>query len=160
MKNFLTKNDRLFIIRSIKAAIDKNLDLISLKEIVDMAGISRYQLVLGEETRVGYETSVLIAPRKGELFYKTVKEAEELLETGHRSELRVIGWYLRDNPEFSGFEELYPTIEKQADFGNEISYPILINKEERTNDPYEGWELTLRDNRYHVNSKRSCKFVK
>lgn len=118
MKNFLTKNDRLFIIRSIKAAIDKNLDLISLKEIVDMAGISRYQLVLGEETRVGYETSVLIAPRKGELFYKTVKEAEELLETGHRSELRVIGWYLRDNPEFSGFEELYPTIEKQADFGN------------------------------------------
>lgn len=42
MKNFLTKNDRLFIIRSVKAAIDKNLDLISLKEIVDMAGISRY----------------------------------------------------------------------------------------------------------------------
>ena len=161
MKNFLTKNDRLFIIRSIKAAIDKNLDLISLKEIVDMAGISRYQLIVGKETRIGYETSVLIAPRKGELFYKTVKEAEELLATGHRSELRVIGWYLKDNQEFSEFEELYPKIEKQAVFGNEIISPIIITKQEREeNDPYEGWELTLRDNKYHVNHKRSCKFVK
>lgn len=161
MKNFLTTDDQLFIIRGIEAALDKGLDLISLREIVDMAGISRYQLIVGETTRIGYETSVLIAPRKGVLFEKTVAEAKSLLESANTSKLRVIGWYLREHPEFIKFKELFPPVKQKCDFGNEIVTPILVTKPERkVSDPYEGWELTLHDNRYHVNHKRSCKFLK
>ena len=162
MRTYLGTEDRLVVIRSIEAIIDKKLDLISLKAIVDMNGIPHYQFLIGEYTRGGgYETSLLIAPRRGFLFDKTVREARELLESGNKDKLRSIGWFLKDFPEFKEFKGLYPVVNIKADFGNEIvTPPIIINKEERTNDPYEGWELTLRDNRYHVNSKRNCKFVK
>ena len=163
MRTYLGTEDRLLVIRSIEAIIDKKLDLISLKAIVDMNGIPHYQFLIGEYTRGGgYETSLLIAPRRGFLFDKTVREARDLLESGNKDKLRSIGWFLKDFPEFKEFKELYPVVNIKADFGNEIvTPPIIINKEERTkNDPYEGWELTLRDNRYHVNSKRNCKFVK
>lgn len=162
MKTYLGTDDRLLVIRSIEAIIDKKLDLISLKEIVDMNGISHYQFLIGEYTKGGgYETSLLIAPRRGFLFDKTVQEARDLLASGNKDKLRSIGWFLKDFHVFKEFKELYPVVNIKADFGNEIATPILINKEERkTNDPYEGWELTLRDNRYHVNSKRNCKFIK
>lgn len=161
MRTYLGTEDRLLVIRSIEAIIDKKLDLISLKAIVDMNGIPHYQFLIGEYTRGGgYETSLLIAPRRGFLFDKTVREARDLLESGNKDKLRSIGWFLKDFPEFKEFKGLYPVVNIKADFGNEITYPILINKEERTNDPYEGWELTLHDNKYHVNHKRSCKFVK
>lgn len=162
MKTYLGTDDRLLVIRSIEAIIDKKLDLISLKEIVDMNGISHYQFLIGEYTKGGgYETSLLIAPRRGFLFDKTVQEARDLLASGNKDKLRSIGWFLKDFHEFKEFKGLYPVVNIKADFGNEIATPILINKEERkTNDPYEGWELTLRDNRYHVNSKRNCKFIK
>ena len=162
MRTYLGTEDRLLVIRSIEAIIDKKLDLISLKAIVDMNGIPHYQFLIGEYTRGGgYETSLLIAPRRGFLFDKTVREARDLLESGNKDKLRSIGWFLKDFPEFKEFKGLYPVVNIKADFGNEIVTPILTTKPERTkNDPYEGWELTLRDNRYHVNSKRSCKFVK
>lgn len=163
MKQYLETNDRLVALRAVESIIDKNLTLISLKEIVDMTGISRYQFVIAGSTRNGgYETSVLIAPRQGILFNKTVEEAKALLASKDKNKLRTIGYILRDLPEFrEEFEELYPQVNTKADFGNEIIEPILITKPERkANDPYEGWELTLRDNRYHVNSKRTCKFVK
>lgn len=163
MRTYLGTEDRLLVIRSIEAIIDKKLDLISLKAIVDMNGIPHYQFLIGEYTLGGgYETSLLIAPRRGFLFDKTVREARDLLESGNKDKLRSIGWFLKDFPEFKEFKGLYPVVNIKADFGNEIvTPPIIINKEERTkNDPYEGWELTLRDNRYHVNSKRNCKFVK
>lgn len=162
MKTYLTADDHLLVIRSIEAIIDKKLDLISLKEIVDMNGISHYQFLIGEYTKGGgYETSLLIAPRRGFLFDKAVREARDLLASGNKDKLRSIGWFLKDFPEFREFKGLYPVVNIKADFGNEIVTPILVTKPERkVNDPYEGWELTLRDNRYHVNSKRSCKFVK
>lgn len=163
MRTYLGTEDRLLVIRSIEAIIDKKLDLISLKAIVDMNGIPHYQFLIGEYTLGGgYETSLLIAPRRGFLFDKTVREARDLLASGNKDKLRSIGWFLKDFPEFKEFKGLYPVVNIKADFGNEIvTPPIIINKEERkANDPYEGWELTLRDNRYHVNSKRSCKFVK
>ena len=162
MKQILETNDRLIVLRAVESIIDKNLTLISLKEIIDMTGTSRYQFVIAGSTRTGgYETSVLIAPRQGILFNKTVEEAKALLASKDKNKLRTIGHILRDLPDFREFEELYPKVNVKSDFGNEIIEPILITKPERTkNDPYEGWELTLRDNRYHVNSKRSCKFVK
>lgn len=162
MRTYLGTEDRLLVIRSIEAIIDKKLDLISLKAIVDMNGIPHYQFLIGEYTRGGgYETSLLIAPRRGFLFDKTVREARDLLESGNKDKLRSIGWFLKDFPEFKEFKGLYPVVNIKADFGNEIVTPIIVTKPERTkNDPYEGWELTLRDNRYHVNSKRNCKFVK
>lgn len=156
MKNHLVVEDQLFIIRAVEAAINKNLDLISLREVVDMAGISRYQLIVGEYTRVGYETSVLIAPRKGVLFNKTVAEAKELLESEDRSKLRVIGWYLREHPLFLKFKELYPPVAKKCDFGDEVV--VEVKEEKKSYDPYDGWELTLKDNRYHVNHKRTAKY--
>ena len=162
MKQYFELNDRLFILRAIESIIDKKLELISLKEIIDMTGTSRYQFVIAGSTKTGgYETSVLIAPRQGALFIKTVEEAKALLASKDKNKLRSIGYILRDLPEFREFKELYPQVNTKADFGNEIIEPILITKPERkANDPYEGWELTLRDNRYHVNSKRNCKFVK
>ena len=162
MKQYFELNDRLFILRAIESIIDKKLELISLKEIIDMTGTSRYQFVIAGSTRTGgYETSVLIAPRQGVLFNKTVEEAKSLLSSNDKNKLRTIGYILKDLPEFREFEELYPKVNVKSDFGNEIIEPILITKPERTkNDPYEGWELTLHDNKYHVNHKRSCKFVK
>lgn len=162
MRTYLGTEDRLLVIRSIEAIIDKKLDLISLKAIVDMNGIPHYQFLIGEYTNGGgYETSLLIAPRRGFLFDKTVREARDLLESGNKDKLRSIGWFLKDFPEFKEFKGLYPVVNIKADFGNEIVTPIIINKEERIpNDPYEGWELTLRDNKYHVNHKRNCRFVK
>lgn len=165
MKSYLGTDDRLLVIRSIEAIIDKKLDLISLKEIVDMNGISHYQFLIGEYTRGGgYETSLLIAPRRGFLFDKTVQEARDLLESGNKDKLRSIGWFLKDFPEFKEFKGLYPVVNIKSDFGNEVERPKSntsvkqVTKNEK--DPYEGWELTLRDNRYHVNHKRACKFVK
>ena len=71
MKQYFELNDRLFILRAIESIIDKKLELISLKEIIDMTGTSRYQFVIAGSTRTGgYETSVLIAPRQGALFNK------------------------------------------------------------------------------------------
>lgn len=162
MKQYFELNDRLFILRAIESIIDKKLELISLKEIIDMTGTSRYQFVIAGSTKTGgYETSVLIAPRQGALFIKTVEEAKALLSSKDKNKLRTIGYILRDLPEFREFKELYPQVNTKADFGNEIVTPIIITKPERKiNDLYEGWELTLRDNRYHVNSKRNCKFVK
>ena len=162
MKQYFELNDRLFILRAIESIIDKKLELISLKEIIDMTGTSRYQFVIAGSTRTGgYETSVLIAPRQGVLFNKTVEEAKSLLSSNDKNKLRTIGYILKDLPEFREFEELYPKVNVKSDFGNEIIEPILITKPERTkNDPYEGWELILHDNKYHVNHKRSCKFVK
>lgn len=77
--------------------------------------------------------------------------------------MRTIGWILKDLPEFREFKELFPQIRIESDFGNEVIkekpvVPATVIKDEV--DPYEGWELTLRDNRYHVNHKRACKFVK
>lgn len=162
MKQYFELNDRLFILRAIESIIDKKLELISLKEIIDMTGTSRYQFVIAGSTKTGgYETSVLIAPRQGALFIKTVEEDKALLSSKDKNKLRTIGYILRDLPEFREFKELYPQVNTKADFGNEIVTPIIITKPERKiNDLYEGWELTLRDNRYHVNSKRNCKFVK
>lgn len=162
MKQYLETNDRLVVLRAVESIIDKNLTLISLKEIIDMTGISRYQFVIAGSTRNGgYETSVLIAPRQGILFNKTVEEAKSLLSSNDKNKLRTIGYILRDLPEFREFEELYPKVNTKSDFGNEIIEPILITKPERTkNDPYEGWELTLHDNKYHMNHKRNCRFVK
>ena len=161
MKQFLTQDDRLLVIRAVESIIDKKLELISLKEIIDMTGVSRYQFVIAGPTRTGgYETSVLIAPRQGALFIKTVEEAKALLSSNDKNKLRCIGHILRDLPEFREFEVLYPKVNVKSDFGNEVVTPVLITKQERVNDPYEGWELTLHDNKYHVNHKRSCKFVK
>lgn len=162
MKQFLTQDDRLVVLRAVESIIDKNLTLISLKEIIDMTGVSRYQFVIAGPTKTGgYETSVLIAPRQGALFIKTVEEAKALLSSNDKNKLRCIGYILRDLPEFREFEALYPKVNVKSDFGNEVVTPILINKEERkANDPYEGWELTLHDNKYHVNHKRNCRFVK
>lgn len=163
MKQYLERQDRLVVLRAIESIIDKNLQLISLKEIVDMMGVSRYQFVIAGSTKTGgYETSVLIAPRAGFLFDKTVDEAEQLLSSKNKNKLRSIGWFLRDFPEFREFEELYPPI-KSTDFGNEVVKPIdkvikSIKVEEV--DLYEGWEQTLHDNKYHVNHKRACRFVK
>lgn len=165
MKKELVLEDRLVVLRAVESIIDKKLELISLKEIVDMTGISRYQFIICGPTRTGgYETSVLIAPRQGALFNKTVEEAKALLESKDKNKLRTIGWILRDLPEFREFKELFPQIRIKSDFGNEVELPkppiIPIRKLEEEEDPYAGWELTLRDNRYHVNHKRSCKFVK
>lgn len=162
MKQFLTQDDRLFTLRAVESILDKKLELISLKEIIDMTGISRYQFIICGPTRTGgYETSVLIAPRQGALFNKTVDEAKALLESKDKNKLRCIGHILKDLPEFREFEVLYPKVNTKSDFGNEVVAPIIITKPEReANDPYEGWELTLKDNRYHVNHKRSCRFVK
>lgn len=161
MKQFLTQDDRLFTLRAVESILDKKLELISLKEIIDMTGVSRYQFIICGPTRIGgYETSVLIAPRQGALFNKTVDEAKALLGSKDKNKLRCIGHILRDLPEFREFEVLYPKVNTKSDFGNEIITPVLITKQERVNDPYEGWELTLHDNKYHVNHKRSCKFVK
>lgn len=157
MKTYLTAEDQLFVIKSMEVILNKGLDLISLKEIVDMKGISRYQFIIGEETKQGgYETSVLIAPRKGMLFDKTVEEARVLLDSGNYSKLRVIGWYLREHPEFIKFKELYPAIKQKCDFGNEVEKEV--KEEKKSYDPYDGWELTLHDNKYHVNHKRTAKY--
>ena len=163
MKQYFELNDRLFILRAIESIIDKKLELISLKEIIDMTGTSRYQFVIAGSTRTGgYETSVLIAPRQGALFNKTVEEAKALLSSNDKNKLRTIGYILRDLPEFREFEGLYPKVNTKSDFGNEVVVEPLISgtviKEEF--DPYRDWELTLHDNRYHVNHKRSCRFVK
>ena len=163
MKKELEMNDRLFALRAVESIIDKRLELISLKEVVDMTGTSRYQFIICGPTRIGYETSVLIAPRQGALFNKTVEEAKSLLERKDKNKLRTIGWILKDLPEFREFKELFPQIRIKSDFVNEVitdktpAESFIKNEEE---DPYAGWELTLHDNRYHVNHKRTCRFVK
>ena len=74
MKKELVLEDKLVVLRAVESIIDKKLELISLKEIVDMTGVSRYQFIICGSTKVGgYETSVLITPRQGALFNKTVK---------------------------------------------------------------------------------------
>lgn len=165
MKQYLEENDRLLVIRAVESIIDKKLELISLKEIIDMTGTSRYQFVIAGPTKTGgYETSVLIAPRQGALFNKTVEEAKALLESKDKNKLRTIGWILKELPEFREFKQLFPQVRIKSDFCDEVVLPkppaIPIPKLEEEVDPYEGWELTLRDNRYHVNHKRACKFVK
>ena len=165
MKKELVLEDKLVVLRAVESIIDKKLELISLKEIVDMTGVSRYQFIICGSTKVGgYETSVLIAPRQGALFNKTVEEARALLESKDKNKLRTIGWILRDLPEFREFKELFPQVRIKSDFCDEVikEKPVAPATviEEEIDDPYAGWELTLRDNRYHVNSKRNCKFVK
>ena len=165
MKQYLEENDRLLVIRAVESIIDKKLELVSLKEIIDMTGTSRYQFVIAGFTKTGgYETSVLIAPRQGGLFIKTVEEAKALLSSNDKNKLRTIGYILRDLPEFREFKELYPQVRIKSDFCDEVVLPkppaIPIPKLEEEVDPYEGWKLTLKDNRYHVNHKRACKFVK
>jgi hypothetical protein len=165
MKKELVLEDRLVVLRAVESIIEKKLELISLKEIIDMTGTSRYQFIICAPTRTGgYETSVLIAPRQGTLFNKTVEEAKELLSSKDKNKLRTIGWVLKDLPEFREFKELFPQIRIKSDFCDEVVLPkppaIPIPKLEEEVDPYEGWELTLKDNRYHVNHKRACKFVK
>lgn len=163
MKKELEMNDRLVVLKAVESILDKKLELISLKEIIDMTGVSRYQFIICGPTRTGgYETSVLIAPRQGALFSKTVEEAKALLSSKDKNKLRSIGWLLKDLPEFREFKQLFPQIRIKSDFGNELvtdKAPIesFIKNEE---DPYSGWEMTLHDNRYHVNHKRSCRFVK
>ena len=150
MEKCLNRNDRLVVIRAAQSIIEKKLELIA-----------------GNSKNGGYETSILIAPRQGYLFNKTVEEAKELLADtkSNKNVLRTIGYLLRDIPEFKEFEGLYPKVNTKSDFADEVvvTKPIdsvikSIKVEEV--DLYEGWEQTLHDNKYHVNSKRNCRFIK
>lgn len=157
MKQYLETNDRLVVLRAVESIIDKKLELISLKEIIDMTGISRYQFIICDATKTGgYETSVLIAPRQGALFNKTVDEAKSLLSGNDKNKLRTIGYILRDLPEFREFKELYPQVNIRADFGNEV----VKKEKQKVNVPYEEWDLSMHDNKYYATNRRNYRVAK